>query len=734
MNAGLAALQGRRLPRALQRAAGPVLLGLAGLVAAASGGAAAQPVAKAAATSPARPAAQPVARDVAATIIRAARWQLANPSGTDTRDWVIAPLYDGLVAAALATGDARLMAPVIDLGTQSGWMLGPRGYFADDHAVGHAWLDLYLLDGKKRAERLGPVRERMSHIADNPISEALVYHQQALTPGLHYVQRWTWCDALYMAPPTLTRLYAATGDKKFLAFMDSEFRYTFDHLWDPKEKLFFRDASFFEQKSSNGSKIFWARGNGWVYAGIAQLLIHLPADHPTRGWYIGIFRQMTEAIVAAQQADGLWRPSLLDPAEADVGETSGSAFFVYGLAWGVNNGILDKRKHARAIARGWQGLTTRVKPDGYVGYVQPISSGPKFHAAAYETAQADPAVLAALPKRNIDADSKQDYGTGAFLLAGSEVLRMAGGATRKSPQQVTAEAQALYEQQQRVPRALARLVPERAHDLAWENDKVAFRIYGPPLRGSVEDSGIDAWFKRVPTPVLNKWYALHVGPPSTAEKPEHSYHIDRGEGLDGFHTGDTRGVGGLGLWIDGKLLTSDTYTQAAIHWSGPDVAEFSNVYTYPVKLDGKTVYEHRYTRLRMGQRLAEFSAFFSTDNSQRAKPLLDFPHEVAIGLVTQDAARASVVFDTAAGTMAVTEPIDGHRLGTGVVVARQQPVRSQSLPAPANAPKNAHGLLLTRVDTQGYVRWRAGFAWSADGDITTPEQWLAYLAQQAAPR
>ena len=669
-------------------------------------------------------ASDPKLAEVTAAIERSARWQLANPSGTDTRDWVIAPLYDGLIAAGLSTGQARYLVPVVDLGTQSGWMPGGRVYFADDHAVGHAWIDLYLFD-RSRPERLAPMRDRMSAIIAKPVTEILVYHQPAKMPGHWFGDRWTWCDALYMGPPTLARLFTATGDKKYLDFMDSEFKATVDHLWDPQERLFFRDASFFTLKSKNGKKVFWSRGNGWVYAGLAQVLDQLPPDHPTRPYYTDLFRQMTGAILATQHADGLWRPSLLDPAETDIGETSGSGFFIYGLAWGINQGLLPRDgRHWGAITRGWRGLQTRIKPDGYVGYVQPISSGPKFETPQLSAHQTTPA---AVPRR-IDENARQDYGTGAFLLAGAELLRALGRATTKTPAQVMAEAQALYDAQARTPRALARLVPERLEDLAWENDKVAFRIYGPPLRESVEDSGIDAWFKRVPYPVLNSWYAQSLGPTGK------SYHVDHGEGYDGFHTGDTRGVGGLGLWIDGKLISSDTYTQATIHWTGPEVAEFSNVFAYPVKFKGQTVYEHRYTRLRLGERLSEINSFFSTDNSPNAKPIRDFPHEIAIGLVTQDADKAAIHINAAVGTLAVTEPIGEHQLGTGVLIDPARVRRGERLPAPAQAPKNAHGLLIAQVDSQGYLRYRAGFAWSGDDDIRNAQEWTEYLAGQAVKR
>lgn len=148
------------------------------------------------------------------------------------------------------------------------------------------------------------------------------------------------------------------------------------HLYDPTEKQFFRDAPFFDKKTPAGKKTFGSRGDGWGYGGLALMLEHLPADPPTRGFYEKLFRAKTTAILAAQPPDGLWRPSLRDPTQVPLGETSGIGFFVFGLAWGVNHGLLARAKHWPAIPRGWAGLVTRTKPDGFVGYVQAIGAAP----------------------------------------------------------------------------------------------------------------------------------------------------------------------------------------------------------------------------------------------------------------------------------------------------------------------------------------------------------------------
>jgi hypothetical protein len=431
------------------------------------------------------------------------------------------------------------------------------------------------------------------------------------------------------------------------------------------------------------------------------MLEHLPKNHAKRGFYENLFKEMTSAVLAAQQPDGLWRPSLLDPQEIPHGETSGSGFFTFGLAWGVNHGLLDRAAHLQAITRAWNGLMTRVKADGTVGYVQPVGSAPD----------------------HLEAESTQDYGTGAFLLAGSEILRLLGVKPADSKSLLAAAEKSLADDES--PRAWARLVPERKDDLAWENDKVAFRIYGPALRDSVEDSGIDAWTKRVARPVIEKWYANDL-------KHGISYHSDHGEGLDAYKVGDTRGCGGTALWIDGKPVTPDTYLSAEIIWTGPDRAEFHTVYQYPVKLRGRPLFEYRVTRLRLGERLCEITSTFSDRPNQRfrnSKAGAAMPHEVVIGLTAQSK-DATITLDPAKGIAAIYGPFAGSSLGTGIVTDPASIVRTERVPASGKDSPGEQAMLVLRADDQGRISYRCGFAWAADGEITSENAWLMYLTAQ----
>ncbi|USN99482.1 MAG: glycoside hydrolase family 88 protein [Phycisphaeraceae bacterium] len=326
---------------------------------------------------------------------RAAEWQIAHPEKFHPVNWEMSPFYDGLLAAARATGEPAYLGEVLGFGTTFGWALGPSMYFADDHAVGHAWLDVYDAD-KSKENRLAPTKARLDAILKNPQTDPLEIGK----PGPQ-TDRWTWCDALYMGPPTWARMYTATGDDIYLDFLDHEWKYTYDMLWDPDASLFYRDSRFKGQKTANGSKVFWSRGNGWVFGGLAMTIPQLPESRASRAFYIDVFQKMAPAIASAQQPDGLWRPSLLDPEDPDIGEESGSAFFTYGFAWGVNNGYLDRKTYAPVIEKAWKGLLTRQLETGQIGYVQQVGDRPV----------------------NTRREDHHTYGTGAFLLAGSEILR-----------------------------------------------------------------------------------------------------------------------------------------------------------------------------------------------------------------------------------------------------------------------------------------------------------------------
>ena len=359
-------------------------------------------------------------QEVAATVKRVADWQMAHPERFDPLNWAIAPLYNGLIAVSEATGDPKYLAAVLRAGYRVGWRPGPKKYNADDQAVGNAWLKIYLMD-RRKTERLEPFKSRMDEVLANPVTDVSPFTTSPRSPSVEPSDRWTWSDALYMAPPMLAHLAQATNDERYLKFIDAEYKLTSDALYDRQENLFYRDIRFVGQRTPGGQKVFWSRGNGWVHAGLADLLEAMPVNYPMRSFYLELFQKISSAIVAAQQSDGLWYPSLKDPRQIAVGETSGSALFTYALAKGVRRGLLDRATYWPVVERGWNGLLTRISPSGAIYFVQPPNAEPQ----------------------DFDADSQAPYGTGAVLGAGSEILKALGADAKVDPVTLLSQAEAL---------------------------------------------------------------------------------------------------------------------------------------------------------------------------------------------------------------------------------------------------------------------------------------------------
>lgn len=188
-------------------------------------------------------------------------------------------------------------------------------------------------------------------------------------------------------------------DPRYLAYADKEFWATTDYLYDREEHLYYRDSRFHQRRDEQGRKIFWSRGNGWVVGGIVHMLEALPATHPSRARYETLLREMAAKLITLQSPEGYWPVSLLAGDTHPLPETSGTAFFVYGLAWGVNHGVLDQKTYQDAIDRGWAALTRAVHADGKLGWVQRVGYAPD----------------------QVSADDTQFYGVGAFLLAGGQI-------------------------------------------------------------------------------------------------------------------------------------------------------------------------------------------------------------------------------------------------------------------------------------------------------------------------
>jgi rhamnogalacturonyl hydrolase YesR len=262
--------------------------------------------------------------------------------------------------------------------------------FGDWQICFQTYIDLYNLDKIKDANKIARAKEVMEY--------------QISTPQNDY---WWWADGLYMVMPVMTRLYNVTGNALYLDKLAAYFEYANSIMYDADEKIYYRDAKYIfpKHKTANGKKDFWARGNGWVFAALAKVLTDLPDTDTHRNEYISKFEGMAETIKKLQQPEGYWTRSMMDEQQAPGPETSGTAFFTYGLLWGINNGFLNKTEYLPVVLKAWDYLAeTAVQPDGKVGYVQPIGER-------------------AIPGQIVNKNSTANFGVGAFLLAASEMYQ-----------------------------------------------------------------------------------------------------------------------------------------------------------------------------------------------------------------------------------------------------------------------------------------------------------------------
>ncbi|RZK67952.1 MAG: glycoside hydrolase family 88 protein [Pedobacter sp.] len=333
--------------------------------------------------------------DISRIMKRVANWQINtwNTKGFNHRkaDWTNGACYTGIFALGNMKGNEKYLKTLVDVGNYVGWNTGHIRFYADDYCVGQTYAQLYIK--YKKQKMITPFTLLADSIVAAPHDEPLNWRNNIQK------REWAWCDALFMAPPSLAYLSTATGDQKYLDMASKLWWKTTDFLYDPSEQLYFRDESYFDKKEKNGAKVFWSRGNGWVLGGVVRVLENMPKNHPDREKFIKLYKDMVNRIAKLQQPDGSWHASLLDPASFPIKEMSGTGFFCYAMAWGLNQGLLDETTYLPVVKKSWTALTSAVHDDGKLGYVQPIGASPD----------------------KVDANSTEVYGVGAFLLSGVEI-------------------------------------------------------------------------------------------------------------------------------------------------------------------------------------------------------------------------------------------------------------------------------------------------------------------------
>jgi rhamnogalacturonyl hydrolase YesR len=708
---------------------------------------------------------------------RVADYQLAHPVKERPTGWICGVGDIGMMALAGISGDPKYREAMLAKGNANNWQLPEyqgRKYHADDQCIGQVWTELYFL--YRENEMIEPLRAKMDYILANPPADQSLETMPGKTQ-----QTWSWCDALFMAPPAWMRLYAATGDERYMNYAVTNFWRTTDFLYDKDEHLFFRDSTFIPKRKAIGGKIFWGRGNGWVFAGTVRMLQYLPQNHPDRPRFEQLFKDMAAKILSCQQPDGMWRASLLDSTNYTMPEASGSALFTYGLAWGINLGLLDRGTFEPAVWKAWAGLVGCVDRTGKVTHVQPHGAQPV----------------------QFPEDSTAPYGAGVFLLAGSEVYRMAisenvdpvivkvtnpanfrrdcetveipvpkaitakplavldGMSSRILDSQIYSpaenkekllfqvdlapgesrtyyilDASSLAAMPAPIVKTFARYVPERYDDFAWESDRIAHRIYGLaliPAEGTIS-SGPDVWIKKRHQLIVDPMY-----------KTGH-YHYDNGEYMDDYRVGNSRGCGGVGIWDGKRLYVSSNYRNWKLITTGPIRSEFELIYDAWDAGNGRKVAETKHISIDAN---SWFSQAWSTFDSDDHSPLT-----IGAGLAERACGTNGeeiISQDQTEGWMSYWQPEDKPKGRIGVAILLPKGAISEftndkpglpdskihaEVPQPTHegAPPIRNLLAITTAAIGIPFDYYFGACWDRSGDFTNADQWADEVKRMADRR
>ena len=312
--------------------------------------------------------------------------------------WTRAVYYEGLMALYGIDKKKAYYDYSVEWGEKHHWGLRSSidSRNADDQCCGQTYIDLYLID--KKPERLHDIKTSIDGMVKSD-----------------KIDDWNWVDALQMAMPVFAQLGVLGNDNSYFEKMYQIYNYSKtkhggNGLYNPKDGLWWRDKDFVPPyKEPNGKDCYWSRGNGWVVAALVRVLNIMPKDAPHREEYEKTYLEMMKALPPLQRTDGYWNVSLHDPTNFGGKELTGTALFIYGMAWGINHGLLDAKMYRPIIAKAWNAMSTdSVHPNGFLGYVQGTGKEPK-------------------DSQPVTYDSKpdfEDYGLGCFLLAGTEICKM----------------------------------------------------------------------------------------------------------------------------------------------------------------------------------------------------------------------------------------------------------------------------------------------------------------------
>jgi len=311
--------------------------------------------------------------------------------------WTRAVYYEGLMALYSIDPQSSYYDYAVDWGKSHAWNFryGTSTRNADNQCAGQTYIDLFEIDGQ--AKRIDSVKASIDKMK-----------------ATDKIDDWDWIDAIQMAMPVYARLGRIYKQDAYFERMYEMYNHTKriegDHgMYNKKDALWWRDADYDPPYTEpNGEDCYWSRGNGWVLAALVRVMQQIPADEPHRAEYERDLKDMCKALKKVQRSDGFWNASLHDENHYGGRETTGTALFVYGMAWGINNGLLKEKTYKPVIIKAWNALMGAVHPNGFLGYVQSTGKEPSTGQPVTFDKQPD----------------FEDYGLGCFLLAGSEIYKM----------------------------------------------------------------------------------------------------------------------------------------------------------------------------------------------------------------------------------------------------------------------------------------------------------------------
>lgn len=453
-------------------------------------------------------------------------------------------------------------------------------------------------------------------------------------------------------------------------------------LHDDESGLIHQGRGFVEKGRTSDD--CWSRGNGWGAVGLGALATDLPRQHKRRKEVETLIRQFYASVLKYQDAQGMWHQEMTDL--TSYPETSGTGLLLYGMGKAIEAKILGG-KYLTAYKKGLQGLAAYVAEDGSV---------------------ANACWSCLCPKQGTKADYKNhptylndDHAFGPVVLAYAQALRL--GIKNIDLAQPMGSAIT-----QKLPRCYVRFVPERSEDIAWENDRVAFRVYSRLVNEKV-GSGVDLWTKSVGYSVIDGWYALN--------DQGLDYHSDRGEGYDFYTVGRMRGCGGTGIWRDGQLYVSEPYANYRILRNDEDGLAFTLTYQ-PYQAAGVTIYEQKTIRMVRGTNFYQVEHTIETSDGSDAM--------LAVGLTNYG--KAQLLRDKNRGLLSLKEHIsdkDGD-IGTMVVA---NPAQLQGFGTVVQDE-----LAIIRVRSGQPTTYYVGAGWSGDPRFDPWGKWDEQIGRASYDR